>query len=174
MGIQVEVCVQDCFSPAEENESVSSTRDKVVGISWEVWFQQWLEQLQPNLSPIQAYELSLRLTDDREIQTLNTQYRQQDKPTDVLAFAALEVDSPQAEELQDLPLYLGDIIISIETAQRQAIAQGHDLNTELTWLASHGLLHLLGWDHPDEASLEEMLTLQKALLNTVGVSIMDS
>jgi probable rRNA maturation factor len=189
MGIQVELCLQNCYLPTEiasqllgANPPDSSTADSAIEAEvaaitpehWETWFQRWLEQLQPNLSPIQAYELSLRLTNDRDIQPLNAQYRQQDKPTDVLAFAALEVDYPQSEELHALPLYLGDIIISVETASKQAIVQGHTLTTELMWLASHGLLHLLGWDHPDEDSLTEMLIQQKALLSTVGVSLRDS
>jgi len=178
MGIQVEVCVQNCYTDSEHDDNSSTTiatqRASISDNQWESWFQQWLDQLQPELSPLQAYELSLRLTSDREIQTLNAQYRQQDKPTDVLAFAALETDYPEAEDAHDLPLYLGDIVISIDTAQKQAIAQGHDLSTELAWLASHGLLHLLGWDHPDEVRLEQMLNQQKALLNTVGVSITGS
>lgn len=183
MGIQVEVCVQDCFLPADDlaeadRPSSATSAAAIASITdeqWESWFQQWLEVLQPDLSPIQAYELSLRFTGDREIQTLNAQYRHQDKPTDVLAFAALETNSPQMPELQSsLPLYLGDIVISVDTAQKQAEAQKHSLKTELAWLASHGLLHLLGWDHPDEATLIQMLTQQKALLNTVGLSISDS
>lgn len=179
MGIQVEVCVQDCYSGEVDQDTVNDTAiaPPVANIpesQWETWFQQWLDQLQPDLAPSQTYELSLRLTSDLEMQTLNAQYRQQDKPTDVLAFAALEADCPEPEEAADLPLYLGDIVISVDTAQTQAIAQGHDLPTELAWLASHGLLHLLGWDHPDEESLVKMLTQQKALLNTVGVSITGS
>ncbi|MDX2232847.1 MAG: rRNA maturation RNase YbeY [Leptolyngbyaceae cyanobacterium bins.349] len=176
MGIQVEVCVQDCFSEAtsaatqDGSDAAQAAIAAISSAQWERWFQQWLEQLQPTLSPLQAYELSLRLTGDRDIQALNAQYRHQDQPTDVLAFAALEVATPDTDEAAALPLYLGDIIISVETAQGQAAAQGHDLRTELAWLASHGLLHLLGWDHPDEASLTQMLTQQKALLNTVGVS----
>lgn len=169
--MQVEVCVQDCYTEPEQHDA-----EAIAAISespWERWFQQWLEQLQPDFSPLQVYELSLRLTGDREMQTLNAQFRQQDKSTDVLAFAALEADYPEAVEAEDEPLYLGDIVISVDTAQKQAIAQGHPLQTELAWLASHGLLHLLGWDHPDEASLVAMLTQQKALLNTVGVSITD-
>lgn len=169
--MQVEVCVQDCYTEPEQPNNLAFA---VISESlWERWFQQWLEQLQPDLSPLQAYELSLRLTGDREMQTLNAQYRQQDKPTDVLAFAALEADYPEPIEADDEPLYLGDIVISVDTAQQQAIAQGHSLQTELAWLASHGLLHLLGWDHPDEASLMAMLAQQKALLHTVGVSITD-
>jgi probable rRNA maturation factor len=112
------------------------------------------------------------LTDDAEIQALNAQYRHQDKPTDVLAFAALEVDCPQPVKIQSrLPLYLGDIVISVNTAQWQAQQQEHTLRIELAWLASHGLLHLLGWDHPDEESLTRMLNQQLILLQTTGLAI---
>ncbi|UBF27392.1 rRNA maturation RNase YbeY [Kovacikia minuta CCNUW1] len=178
--MQVEVCVQDWedgFAEESGGQSHSPVRSRpaVATETWEGWFQKWLNLLQPNLSPIQAYELSLRLTGDREIQSLNHQYRQQDKPTDVLAFAALETSAPAPLEiLQSQPLYLGDIVISIETAQRQAEAQGHPLETELAWLAAHGLLHLLGWDHPDEASLVQMLNQQQVLLCTVGLTIQTS
>ncbi len=170
----VEVCVQNDQMDAELVEpgggASGSVNCCVSPETWETWFRQWLELLQPDLSPIQAYELSLRLTGDHEIHKLNALYRQQDKPTDVLAFAALEADCPQPDEvLTQLPLYLGDIVISVDTAQRQAVAQGHPFVTELAWLAAHGLLHLLGWDHPDEASLSEMLNQQQVLLHTVGL-----
>lgn len=69
-----------------------------------------------------------------------------------------------AAALESEPLELGDIVISLETAARQAAEQGHTLEHELLFLASHGLLHLLGWDHPDEASLTAMLARQEALL----------
>ena len=169
--MEVEVCIQsDEVDCAASGHTSNGSDCPISPTTWELWFNQWLEQLQPELSPIQAYELSLRLTNDREIQTLNALYRQQDKPTDVLAFAALETDCPQPDEvLMQLPLYLGDIVISVETAQRQAIAQGHPLTVELAWLAAHGLLHLLGWDHPDEVSLIRMLNQQQVLLHTVGL-----
>ncbi len=144
-------------------------------IPWTQWFQQWLTQLDP-LDPDDGlplhidrrYELCLRLTSDAEIQTLNHQYRSQDKPTDVLAFAALEVAVPPPEDEAE-PLYLGDIVISVETADRQAVEQQHSLTTELAWLATHGLLHLLGWDHPDEAQLLTMLAQQRALLQSAAI-----
>jgi probable rRNA maturation factor len=63
-----------------------------------------------------------------------------------------------------MPIELGDIVISIPTAERQAPEHGHSLQQELLFLASHGLLHLLGWDHPDEASLAAMLSRQDALV----------
>jgi probable rRNA maturation factor len=147
--------------------------DQVVGITaedYQHWLHRWLNELAPQFSPIDAYELGLRLTDDAEIQQLNTDYRQQPKPTDVLSFAALEIDLPGAETLhQYQPLYLGDIIISVETAARQAQAAQHSLAQEIAWLTAHGLLHLLGWDHPDKASLMRMLERQNQLLALVKI-----
>ena len=79
----------------------------------------------------------------------------------MLSFAAQE-DAP--EPIEGMPIELGDIVISIPTAERQAPEHGHSLQQELLFLASHGLLHLLGWDHPDEASLAAMLSRQDALV----------
>ncbi len=140
----------------------------VNSLPWHDWFNVWLASLQSELAAANGYELSLRLTSDRAMETFNSQYRHQDKPTDVLAFAALEVDFPLPAE-SDEPLYLGDIIISLDTAARCAQAQHHNLQVELAWLASHGLLHLLGWDHPDESSLAAMLDQQANLLRLVGI-----
>jgi probable rRNA maturation factor len=116
-------------------------------------------------SPLGTYEVSLRLTTDAEIAELNQSFRQIDQPTDVLAFAALEQDFPLTPDLLNTePLYLGDIVISLDTAQGQAAQAGHSLVWELAWLAAHGFLHLLGWDHPDEASLAAMMQKQYELL----------
>jgi probable rRNA maturation factor len=166
LDLDIEVNLQDVV------ESESNDLDRQIESStWEKWFQLWLEKLAERLPSARAYELSLRLTDDRDIQTFNARYRDRDLPTDVLAFAALEVDFPQPEgELfESEPLYLGDIIISLETAQKQAKDRGHSLTFELAWLAAHGFLHLLGWDHPDEKSLSEMLELQETLLESAGL-----
>ena len=143
---------------------------------WQDWITVWIKALDPAnaegeaLHPKDLYEMSLRLTDDAEVQSLNREYRHKDQPTDVLSFAALEVDYQYDLPVEE-PLYLGDIVISVETAARQANDQGHSIETELTWLASHGLLHLLGWDHPDEPSLLEMLNQQRDLLQAIGVEI---
>lgn len=171
--IAVDLNLQDHYT---KREAMRSIQGDVVRLSeldltpdrWQSWFQQWLQILQPPLAP-GGYELSLRLTDDAEIQQLNADYRQQDQPTDVLAFAALEVEAPAIPDHSTEPLYLGDLVISIDTAQRQAQAAGHDLTIELAWLAAHGLLHLLGWDHPDEAQLTAMLTQQAQLLRAIGL-----
>jgi probable rRNA maturation factor len=171
--LQVELNFQAPFFGDDEavNDS-DSAAGPIEEETWQQWFEAWLSHLQIDQSPINAYELSLRLTDDAEIQELNASYRQKDQPTDVLAFAALEVDYPQPEEmLEEMPLYLGDVVISVETAQRQAEERGHSLEHELVWLSTHGLLHLLGWDHPDEASFQSMVKEQEALLQTVGLKI---
>lgn len=148
-----------------ENTSAQALPELAIA-PWENHLQQWLTELQPELPTAPAYELTLRFTSDAEIHALNHQYRQKDQPTDVLSFAALE-DDLGMELPEDEPLYLGDIIVSVETAQKQAIERQHSLQRELGWLVSHGLLHLLGWDHPDEASLMQMLDRQEALLRNV-------
>jgi probable rRNA maturation factor len=155
----LELIVQDLYQPSTIEE-----------ITWIAWFQDWFETPGLELPPADAYELSLRLTTDAEIQALNVQFRHQDRPTDVLSFAAMEVDFPQvAANEAELSLYLGDIIISVDTAARQSLEHGYSLTRELAWLASHGLLHLLGWDHPDEPSLLKMLHQQETFLARCGL-----
>ena len=144
---------------------------------WQALLGDWLGQLSPELPAelrAPAYSLGLLITDDRSIEVLNREWRQQEGPTDVLAFAAQEAPLPPgalAELGEDEPLELGDIVISLETAARQAQDHDHDLAWELRFLASHGLLHLLGWDHPDAASLELMLARQEQLLAKADVPI---
>lgn len=140
--------------------------------TWQQWVAHWLADLRPTYSPIQAYELTLYLTTDRNIQQLNRDYRDRDQPTDVLSFATIDelADTP-AIVWESEPFHLGDLIISTETAARQAVERDHALIYELAWLAAHGLLHLLGWDHPDDESLATMLAEQERLLALVGVGL---
>ncbi|MEG4213517.1 rRNA maturation RNase YbeY [Microcoleus sp. S13_B4] len=173
----IEVNVEDCYGIAQQSADASNLPEsaasgEIAADTWENWFNVWLENQEEYVPVAPGYEVSLRLTADAEMQALNLQYRQLDQPTDVLAFASLEVDCPQLEEMQSSePLYLGDIVISIDTANRQAQQQGHPLKTELAWLAAHGFLHLLGWDHPDEESLTQMLDQQETLLRAIGLTI---
>ena len=170
--MQVELDVQDYFFESfPQAAQAAGYVDSLTPATWEDWFHRWLEMLDSYLPPAPSYEICLRLTDDTEIQAINAQYRQQNKPTDVLAFAALEVDLPENPEMMAQPLYLGDIVVSINTAQRQANQQEHSLSTELAWLTAHGLLNLLGWDHPDEETLMAMLKQQVLLLDAIGINI---
>ena len=119
----------------------------------------------------------MSLVGDAEIAELNAQWREKAGPTDVLAFAAQDDDLDGLPPLplppglidadatgDDEPLELGDIVISLDTAARQAREHDHSLQRELQFLASHGLLHLLGWDHPNDAALAAMLARQERLL----------
>jgi probable rRNA maturation factor len=177
--IQVELTLQVQPVLADEalthetliNETLTKSKDtppaEITEQQWQQWFEQWLNHLAPQLSILNAYEVSLLLTTDAEIQQLNVTYRHQNSPTDVLAFAALEHDGPISPSQAQLPLNLGDIVISVETALRQA--ENHSLLVELAWLAAHGLLHLLGWDHPDHLHLDQMLSQQAQLMALVGL-----
>jgi len=102
-------------------------------------------------------ELSVVLTDDATIQQLNREYRGIDTPTDVLSFAQQEAEGPSGE-------VLGDVIISLPTAQRQADERGHSLAAEVRILMVHGLLHLLGYDHLTPVDSAKMAAAEQALL----------
>ena len=146
---------------------------------WHALVSIWLAELcfeLPEHLDARSYCVGLALVDDASIAELNRDWRQQDGPTDVLAFAAqddgdggvafpMPVDEEDADDGWDEPgLELGDIVISVDTAARQAAEHGNDLPRELLFLASHGLLHLLGWDHPDESQLAAMLERQDRLI----------
>jgi len=106
-----------------------------------------LEKLGRKLSRrlrIQEYHFTLVLSNDRAIRQLNRRFRHVDQPTDVLSFPS-SLGDQKAEPFDNSSL--GDMIVSVETAYRQAIQQGHSLARELDILFIHGLLHLLGYDH---------------------------
>lgn len=109
--------------------------------------------------------VSILLTDDDSIRELNRQFRQEDRPTDVLSFAAGQF----APEVNGLPIPLGDIAISLPTAERQADAKDHDVVAELQLLAIHGVLHLAGYNHDDAAEKEAMWVRQSAALKRLGL-----
>ncbi len=139
---------------------------------WQSWFKSWWQALIPTdflvCDPPEAAELTLRLTDRAEMHALNRTWRGIDQPTDVLSFSALEDGWDHTEP----ELYLGDLVIGVEIAQAQAQLEGHDLETELAWLASHGLLHLLGWDHQHDQDLHAMIQRQLDLLKLINKGYM--
>ena len=110
--------------------------------------------------------LGLELTNDKKISELNHAWLGQCKSTDVLSFPIIDESSFvfSSESIE-----LGDIVNSVPTARRQAKENNVDLFRELRWLATHGLLHLLGWDHCDEESLTQMLITQEQLLDLRGI-----
>ena len=107
-------------------------------------------------------ELSVLLCDDATIHALNRDYRKKNKPTDVLAFAMRE--GPDGHLAGDL---LGDVIISLETATRQAKERGAVTRDEVMMLLAHGLLHLLGWDHQTDAEDKRMRAETERMLAVI-------
>ena len=105
-----------------------------------------------------AAELSVLLTDDAEIHQLNREHRQKDKPTDVLAFA-------MDENVPDPAGILGDVVISLDTAVRQARGRGRPLLEEVRFLLAHGVLHLVGYDHATPTEKREMVAMTRRLVS---------
>jgi probable rRNA maturation factor len=116
-------------------------------------------------------EVSLVVTDDAELQELNQRYRGEDRPTDVLSFPQSEDSSsgggPGFPTLLPGARPLGDVVISGDRVRAQAADYGHSQRRELAYLAVHGLLHLLGYDHETEPERQRMRTKEEAALSEV-------
>jgi probable rRNA maturation factor len=111
-------------------------------------------------------ELSIVITNDRQLHDLNLQFLGIDAPTDVLSFPVGEAETdPDTGEV-----YLGDVLISLERARAQATSGGHPILDELQLLVIHGVLHLLGYDHAEEAEKAEMWSAQAEILTRLEVS----
>ncbi len=116
-------------------------------------------------------EVSVTFVSNERIQEINREYRDKDAATDVISFAMEELGEGEVELVgADLPNVLGDIIISVPRAREQAEEYGHAFERELGFLAVHGFLHLLGYDHMTEADEKVMFTLQKEILNEYGLT----
>ena len=138
--------------PAEIEENVRAAAEKV-----------------GELYGIENGEVSVTLTNNDYIHQLNRKYRQIDRPTDVLSFALNESEEPDIENGPDINV-LGDIILSVERAEEQAVDYGHSLRREIAFLTVHGMLHLLGYDHMEEADRLEMEKEQRYVMEQLGIS----
>lgn len=111
---------------------------------------------------VEPRNVSVLITDDEEIHTLNMEYRQKDAPTDVLSFPMFDEDGTLDEE------ELGDIVISLERAKAQSEEYNHSLKREVGFLTAHSMFHLLGYDH--ENGEQEMYEKQEEVLNLLGIT----
>lgn len=125
------------------------------------------------------YEISVVLTDNKEIREINKLYRQIDKETDVLSFPMLDYDDGYEEEgeieidVEDLNpetgcVVLGDIVISLEKAKQQAEEYGHSFEREISFLVVHSVLHLLGYDHENDEDRIIMREKEEKILSNLG------
>ncbi len=114
----------------------------------------------------QQAEVSIVLTDNEYIKILNEKYRGINAPTDVLSFPMID-DFNNIILSDETELLLGDIVISLEKVDEQSKEFGHSFNRELIFLAVHGLLHLLGYDHENKEDEEEMRTKEEEILSGI-------
>ena len=118
-------------------------------------------------------EVSVTFTDNEGIRAINREYRQIDAPTDVLSFPLFDYDGtseePPVDEMMEM---LGDVVLSLETAKRQADEYGHSFEREVAFLTVHSMLHLLGYDHVNSDEEDaEMRRRQREILEGMGLSI---
>ena len=122
-----------------------------------------------------AYEVSVLIVDDEEIRAINKEHREIDRSTDVLSFPMAEfvngelISDEGDYDLELEELMLGDIIISAETAKRQAEEYGHSFEREIAFLTAHSCFHLLGYDHMEEEEEKIMLGKQESILQQMGL-----
>lgn len=119
----------------------------------------------------QGTEVSITFVSNERIREINREYRDKDVPTDVISFAMEELGEGEIELVGAvMPRILGDIIISTARAKEQAEEFGHSYLRELGFLAVHGFLHLLGYDHMTEEDEKVMFSLQKEILDQYGLT----
>lgn len=117
-----------------------------------------------------ALSLAVVLTDDAQVADLNKTYRGKDGSTNVLSFAARDAGMPPLPDGPDGPEALGDVILAMETCWREAEDQGTAFRDHLCHLIVHGVLHLLGYDHQDDAEAEDMERLETEVLAGLGIA----
>jgi probable rRNA maturation factor len=117
-----------------------------------------------------AIEISIRLTSNAEVQTLNSQYRHQDKPTNVLSFPMIQPDLIDTlANTDDGEVLLGDIVLAFETCEREAQERGVPTKDHATHLIVHGVLHLLGYDHMTDSEAEAMEAIERDVMTSLGL-----
>ncbi|MCL2353337.1 MAG: rRNA maturation RNase YbeY [Defluviitaleaceae bacterium] len=112
-------------------------------------------------------EISILFINDEEMQQINKTHRGKDAPTDVLSFPQYD----QIEDGEDAFLMLGDIVVSMDTAKKQATELNHSLEREVAFLIVHGTLHLLGYDHETQEEEDEMTALQEEILTKIDLGV---
>lgn len=155
--------------------------DLDLGIPYEETARQVIEQVLEEEGCPYETEVNLLLTSDEEIHRINLEYRQIDRPTDVLSFPQVEYETPAdftwAEEHEmdcfhpdSGELLLGDIIVSLDKVSEQAKKYGHSVRREYAFLIAHSMLHLLGYDHMTEEEAARMEKKQSAILEQIGIT----
>ncbi len=118
-------------------------------------------------------DVYITLTNNEEIHKINLEYRNVDRPTDVLSFPMYEreeIPNLKEDTSDEIEVILGDIIVSIEKVKEQAEEYGHSFERELAYLVTHGMLHLLGYDHMIEEEKQVMRKREEEILGVLNIS----
>ena len=129
---------------------------------YEDLFNEYYVKIFAELALKGEYITDVTIVNNKTIHKINREFRNVDRPTDVISFAFL--DDKKEKELKGGPINLGQIIISFEKAEEQAKEYGHSLKREMVFLFVHGMLHLLGFDHMNEEDEKKMFELQNKIL----------
>ena len=162
--------VFQCNDFSQFSKKLKDTKSKLIfeSIFWERVFSSWIKIILkeddyklPNfIYEKKSFSLGLEIISNKEIAFMNQKWMQKNGPTDVLSFPIISDES-----LNHLDhIELGDIFISLEIALEQSYKYKHSIYKEMLWLASHGFLHLLGWEHNNDVDLENMLNFQEYLI----------
>ena len=162
--------VFQCSDFSQFSNKLKDTKTKLIfeSIFWEKVFLSWLttilkkkDYILPNyIFEKKSFSLGLQIISNKEIAFMNQKWMQKNRPTDVLSFPIIS-----DEFLNNFDhIELGDIFISLEIAIEQSYEYKHLIYREMLWLASHGFLHLLGWEHNNDFDLEKMLNFQEYLI----------
>jgi probable rRNA maturation factor len=146
------------------DETETMDESKLENLSQLLQLAAEMEAVNPNT------EVSVTFVENQRMQEINREYRNIDKPTDVISFALEEEGEGEIAVIgDDLPTVLGDIIVSVQKAEEQAKDYGHSYERELGFLLIHGFLHLLGYDHLNEEDEKKMFGRQEEILHQFGL-----
>ena len=162
--------VFECNDFSQFSNKLKDTKTKLIfeSIFWEKVFVSWINiifkkddfELPNFIIGKKSFSLGLQIISNQEIASMNMKWMQKNGPTDVLSFPIISDES-----LNNLDqIELGDIFISLEMALKQSYEYKNSIYKEMLWLASHGFLHLLGWEHNDDLDLENMLSFREYLI----------
>ena len=164
--------VFQCNDFSQFSNKLKDTKTKLIfeSIFWEKVFLSWINAILKNdhygspnfIFEKKSFSLGLQIISNQEITFMNQKWMQKHGPTDVLSFPIISYE----DTTKDLNfIELGDLFISLETAFKQSLEFNHSIKREMLWLASHGFLHLLGWEHNDDNQLDNMLNFQEYLIS---------
>ena len=155
------------FEPAPDKRQLTDNTKKMLAFFLDN--EEWVKKSCLNGEDFKTLSFDVVFCDNEKIHEINRDYRQKDTPTDVISFAIFADSEPAERFVFDEEINLGEIIISLEKTKQQAEENSHSFLDELYFLLAHGILHLAGYDHQTEETLNEMWNMQKEMTGVLDV-----